>query len=613
MKVEGNQPDKVPLFKAEKILSDEDAKIKGIGPSQLAQAAPHQAGPIRPEVAERAPLPEDGKVNKLAPSIISGAKSLDGLVELGRREYNYEVDARYACDQTTFESGLEALGTAVADSESFNIQAFLSGAPSANEKNDGVMETLQHHIEGLVQKIMDDKGISRDAAYGQVIGLLDRLDAAMIDLYRADGTAPKSTFGLRAATLLQAQKDGVPLHSWTVFTASGKPSPRSNELWNFLDRWQNWVPEAQGKFAKFVEAAKVRTEQMSSKYEENQVVLLKGGFGAGKTRLARQKFEEQANGATAPDKAKEVVRRSMPTVPHAIAHTEGSQVAYRLFDGVINDVSGTVVYDSSLSNPADIVDYVRKVKASKRFNSNLPATAAGQPKLVIYDVTRKDAARFLAVLRRDVGGEDPRVPLGHIRRGAVYDKMNRAGCMNVAMNEKALNVEYHFLSGDKTGWDTQLVAVMSHEKGIEVEEQYRDRLGLEGLKVSGDQVDLTLSKEQIEDDIEAVFDQPVKEIMLSLSAKENEGNEEVFGGRVIIDSEADVGEPKSVEDLYKAMTPKMQKAITQEEFEGAFEGVSNEQKAHLCEAAKDGMSYLDLPYRAAVNIHSKLQNDPWSS
>lgn len=323
-------------------------------------------------------------------------------------------------------------------------------------------------------------------------------------------------------------------------------------------------------------------------------------------------FAEQKDAVVAPDKAKEASRRSMPKLTHARAHIEGSQIAYKLFDACIRTIKGTVVYDSSLNNPHDITGYIKKNKDSKRFNPALSPLANGQPVLKIYDVARKDEARFLAVLRRDFQGEDPRIPPHLIKLAAVKDKMNRLDCMKAVINETGLNVEYNFMSGDSSGWNTDFVAkLQSCRRPTQLKQENIARLALEGFLPESFVTGVpksTLSKEKVEADFDQIFQQPVYKIMQGLSPQENSQNEQVFSSRILLGS---IVEPiTAIEEIYPLLHPAFKAAIAKEAFEKAFEGINKADFLKDINEAKR-LTYLELPFITAASIHCQLTTNPF--
>lgn len=61
---------------------------------------------------------------------------------------------------------------------------------------------------------------------------------------------------------MNAQKHNLKLDSWMFYTKGGKPK-ESGQLWKFLDQWKNWIPEAHGKFAKYIEVAKIKANELA--------------------------------------------------------------------------------------------------------------------------------------------------------------------------------------------------------------------------------------------------------------------------------------------------------------------------------------------------------------
>src|SRR5690606_8349100 len=145
--------------------------------------------------------------------------------------------------------------------------------------------------------------------------------------------------------------------------------------------------------------------------------------GAGKTFLSRKLFGGNHSGVLSPDKGKEAVRRSLPQATSSAAHVQGSMLALKLFPDLARMLDGTVVYDASLSQPHTV----------KR---NLELSAAAGKRYSVKEVVRPEGARGLAVLRRTIGGADPRTPAKNFVSGAMADNLNRHACLNVILEHK---------------------------------------------------------------------------------------------------------------------------------------------------------------------------------
>jgi hypothetical protein len=355
----------------------------------------------------------------------------------------------------------------------------------------------------------------------------------------------------------------------------------------------------------------------SEKQETDQVIMLKGGFGAGKTRFTSKLpsvGEEHSKGVIAPDLGKRVLRRAMESVPHASAHIQGSQIAYQLFDEMIQRQVGDVVYDSSLSWPSDVQSYLEKSqKAGKR--------------MVVFDIARNDIARALSVLKRSVGGDDPRIGPDFIIRSALNDKVNRAECMKVILNakikdgEESIAPEYRFVGADAKGWGTKEVMVIRPNSIKELDREMRERLALEGIEIDDEAgtVRLTKSKEDFANYYKTQFERLVKDLLAEIETMDGEGQAEykklsdTFSER----SFALTFVPgKPIEDaagLYEALPKTIQKALPKNALQEAFQTISPDIQQNFFEdiQSKQSFSYLDLPLITALIINKNLQSDPW--
>lgn len=486
--------------------------------------------------------------------------------------------------------------------ENFEIGPFLTGI--MNEDCQHKITLCTERIISIVENMKEQYDTPKAQIYKMLIGFADRYDKQF---------PQTSTFAIRSAILKASAKDGAELESWMAYTKGGKP--QRQDIWPFLDQSRNWIPEAQRSLGKFIEKAIVEARTLAKEHPSGEVILLKGGFGAGKTRQINQLFGETATGAVAPDKAKTVVRKSLPTVSHGSAHVQGSQIAYQFFDEIITRVAGTVVYDSSLSNPADLNSYIQKaIKADK--------------KAVVVDVTRNDFARFLAVLKRSVTGEDPRIPIDFIINGTIRDKLQRFKCIQEVLLfdlkvDPRVTPEYRFLGGDEEGWNIEEVVRITPSKltfpsDPSAREEAIKRLALEGITYDEKTSEIIthLSEKTLRNQFNKQLNNTVTEVIAGISKEEGSICTEVFGNRPLTTTTlAKHSDDPSIHiaNFYDALDDKVKAAITKKEFLEAFKDLNPETLSKFSQKIDKGtpINYLDLPLRAALIINSKLKSDPW--
>jgi hypothetical protein len=522
------------------------------------------------------------------------------------------LDTKFICSIKNLETLYPQIDQILVINDNFDFKEFLTGimgysTSSLEKHSQAALSKLMAFVDKNIKHISISQSLTKENAYKHLIGVLDAYDDASA-INKKEST-PKSTYLLRSALLLCSQRDGINLSSWMVYTKSGKPSTTetdSSRLWAFLDNWHNWVPEAQAAMAKFSESAIVKAKSLANAYGESRVVLLRGGFGAGKTTLTRELFKLNYDGVIAPDAGKKVVRQSMPKITHAAAHVQGSQIAYKLFDAMINQVPGTVVYDTSLSYPSDVQEYLAK------------GLAAGK-KLVVYDVARNDMARCLQVLKRSVDGDDPRIPPAFIIKAAIADKIYRKNCMDVIAKFDATNIasslipEYHFLSSDSHGADRQEVAIIKPQE-IKINKTLQERLQLEGLTFneSKNRIESTYTADQLRAQYQEKFQSPVKELLTEISPEEQAILHPIFAKRIIPLASSQIVDLPS---FYEALPSHIKNALPTQAINAAFASIApqNTQGFLASLAKRTSISYLDLPLGAALTIHQSLQNDPWST
>jgi len=518
-----------------------------------------------------------------------------------------QLDSRFTCDPDIYNEKLkEVINDCLELSEDFDVRTFLTGKPvlstNAGKENTRILTFLSKKIKEMAQIMADQKNITVKEAYQKLIGAIDLHEEKM----GMDDSVPvKSTFAFRSALLQTSHQVGVGLDSWVVYTKSGKPE---NNIWSFVENSTNWIPEAQAAMGKLMETTITKALVLAREHPEQQVVLLKGGFGAGKTRQAGELYGSSSDGVIAPDKGKNVVHRSMPEVSHAAAHVHGSQVSHALFEELCAKVKGTVVYDSSLSRPDDLEHYIE-------------AASEANKKVVVYDIARHDMARILSVLKRKVSGEDPRIPPDFIIEGAVRDKINRTSCMEVVIRSEdedaSTKPEYHFIGGNAQGWDTKEVMMLTPGT-IELLEDAPGRLQHEGLEYDPETNSLKSrhTEDSLRDYFATEFERTVSDIVNELSPKEQEMLIEEFTKRRL---GIKLSEKDKItrDNFYSLLSRQMLGNLSEADVSKALDSVSEStledffHKAEQKIKAGEPLTYMDLPLKVALILHQNLKKDPW--
>lgn len=516
------------------------------------------------------------------------------------------LDDAINCSDFIYNNAFPKIETALKKSEAFNHIAFIN--PAHQEKttlqnNENLLSDCVTLIENLAQEIMKEDELEITTALKRIIGLLDRYD-------QDENRGFQSTFILRNAALIASNKLGHPLPSWLVYTKAGKPHLEEGRIpWDFLDKWENWVPEAQGMMVKFMEAQVVKAKALADSYpfeNNSRIVLLKGGFGAGKTTLTRKLFPEQEEGVMGPDMGKRVVRRALPDISHYSTFTQGSQVVYKLFHDLLNSAIGTIVYDSPLESPGDITNYLKLCKTSNR-------------KMEIYDVARNDTARFLTVLKRDFKDDPSPISVKGVLESTIRTKTNRVNCMNVVLNDDTEGKDapvYHFCCSNEKGVDSQEVLTLSSNGVMKCnlsKEMVRERLALEYIELGDDQkLSFFLNEENLRAHYESILNQNVLFLCEDLSPTEAAQVIEKLSTRILplIRSDSPIHDLKT---LYDSLTPELQEMLTFEDFKAGFDPLDAGTLETFFQSIgnKTHLTYLDLPLRAALTVHSSLHGNPW--
>ena len=430
----------------------------------------------------------------------------------------------------------------------------------------------------------------------------------------------RNSFFLRCAILVASEKSGFIIDSWKAFTHPIPMNQNSENIWPWLENPVNWMPEAQGINAKYIEQSWIQALELAKEHPDQHIVAYKGGFGAGKTFHSKLKFGEQFRGIIAPDVAKKALRKALP-ISHSTAHIQTSGMAYNLFNNLINSPISTAVYDSSLSMEADVSSLL--IRASR----------ANKP-LKIVDVTRKDIARILAILARGIEGVDPRPPLSYITFGAQRDRKERPKCMNIVLESDKIEMThlksgeqsivphtYELYCGNAQGADSQLICVLKSGKLPEWNDkidftEIQSRLASEGIRfnVETSQFELVSSCENWQKKLVDTLKQPASLLIKGLSESEAENREKVFKSRILVfDKIPDLRTPSN---LYECLIPEIRDAITAEAFIKSFDTLDFKRKQKVInqfismyESGKH-MSYMELPVTMAIELHKCFRFTP---
>ena len=437
-------------------------------------------------------------------------------------------------------------------------------------------------------------------------------------------------FALRTAILLASEQTGAGILSWDAYT---KQTPDGKKLeaehfWPWVENYKNWIPEGQAVYLKYIETAFIKARNLGQKHPEDQVVAYKGGFGAGKTSHGRAAFglgegeQPLFSGSIAPDSAKNAVRRGVP-VSHNTAHLQGSNMAYSLFNGLIKQQGvGTVIYDTSLSRPSDVYDLIQK------------ADQANKP-LKIVDVTRDDRARLLAVLARNIEGEDPRIPVSYLLDGAQRDREARSDCMNIflmkSLPEQTDSSEsevrkahtYEFHCGDDYGSDSKRLFTLKQgewpEWNPELDHHNIDvRLLSQGLRFNDEtgRFEATSKNEGWSVSLIRELQNPVRDLVSGLSDKEKEVRTKTFSARKLV-----LAKPMAeatLDEAYRSLSPELSDNLSKAAFNKSWvlltPKVERDLLSRMKEASEKGevLSYMDLPAVMALQMNSQLRETPVS-
>lgn len=593
------------------------------------------------------PTPNEGPVK-----VDRGSKQLIDKTRLLASEQSYESTLpleriiHSVLDADARLEGLNHVKRLLHASRNFDTLNFLAQGRADPDKttiNQGIIDELQAELLSMAGHLHEKYGLSIDVSSKQILDF--------IDLYDETGGRDKlSSFALRTALLMVSNREGGSLESWMVYTRikpqrlaeerehrtlqgeSNSPKQPSHVLWKFLETKNTWIPEAQAQMAKYIETSHIKARNLSKIKEHRVVVLLKGIFGAGKTSHLRTLLTDshdegtkEVKGPIAPDLAKHHLRQSIKDIPHHRMHTQSSFMAYGMFDELIGKISGLKIYDSSLSRPSDIREYLEK---ASKFDS----------KVEIQNLNRGLVAPILSVLARNCGGADPRIPPNFIQNAILVDKTELVNCIKTIIDynhslsaeskeEKSssqpthLPAEYVLFCGNTQGTDTQKILTVNEQGEIQLNdemsrEEIDARLKNEGMRLIEDEtgqlsLESARTKEELQKELETLLNQPVSKVLEQISPEEKRAREAVFGQRRL----QPMGPFRTIDEFYDLccwQNPKLGHAISKKEFVSAFQGMDSEAWIQTM-SGKKTLSYLDLPLGAALAINAALSSDPWAS
>ncbi len=490
----------------------------------------------------------------------------------------------------------------------FDVPAFLTGKyadPKAQAKNHQVLDQSVASLKTLAHSYIQ-RGLSKPDAYKQVLRDIDSHDDEQFQSYRAAPTktglsAPKSTYAVRTALLKASLDESGGLESYQVYMRNSEQLLADpSKKWEAIENPRNWVFEAQGKHANYLLFSYVKARELAKgvrSSDRRSLVLLKGGFGAGKTAHAKTEYGSMVNGVVAPDGAKrDAGRKSDETITHAAVHVEGSQMAYEVFDELIKSDLKQVAYDSSLSRPSDLKAYLEKAEK-------------GQRVALVRDISRPDTLRMLTVLKRNVNGEDPRIPVRDVIAGAVRDKAGRAEVMNTLMKRQTDSKhEYHLVCGGDDGSPfREVVQFLSDGTPPRISDP---RL-LESQGVRWDEASRQFKALQTEGELKMTLEtqmrRSVRETLADytgLSTRSSQDYETTFTKRILLDTPLTGADPHA---WYTALSPRMRQAISESDFVAVMNTID-----FATLSGKQPITFMDLPLGAALDFNSRLRSNPWA-
>ncbi len=449
----------------------------------------------------------------------------------------------------------------------------------------------------------------------------------------------KSLFALRYSLMLRIVEERIDIPTWRVFT---KEPVAGVSVWDHVMELKNWVPEVRQLMAHSITMGVIRGRGLAEGAQSIMptLELAKGGFGAGKTSFLTREHGSSSVGVVAPDRMKGELQHFIPGASSGQVHIQSSVLANALFDELNRSVQGRVVYDSAMTDPEYLGSFLQKAHETGK--------AA-----VINDIVRTDMVRALAVLGRKIGGEDPNIPVFHVISATVEDFATRRRCIALAVIPKELlgpdtvpcQIDYCLYLGDEMGGfaedGVRMRYVQDPEEHCTVEYIYgsedlseeekartRSRIDtqLQALDISltpegmsgVSSVDEERRKEVKRKELCAAFVCPVADVMTGPPSQQK-SMIQTCKCRCLVKDEA-AQQCSSWEEFSMLMQDPYVRSVFLDTLHALQRPPAEvypkwEDQHRIAEKLMRGekVSYLDIPLALAIEMNSRLKEDPWAA
>jgi hypothetical protein len=291
------------------------------------------------------------------------------------------------------------------------------------------------------------------------------------DIKKQDAAVRGKSYELRKE--LVKRSDGN-IRTYDAYTYSlDVPAESSKDFDAFLDNPDNWLPERNKVHQKILDDEFANARELSARLQEGDpdptIYALRGNTASGKSTAVKNDdlfaraldAEGNPTGAINPDTYKGKLRTNdkfdnVFSVDHSQTHEEGSMLARKLSDKILNS-------DSSM-----VID--KRNNAEKNIKFIIDNAENTNKKVKILDVDVPLETSLTRVLGRTATGDDPLVPFKAVMEGFDGIRSNRQSLINQVKSNPNIK-SYVLYATDESGVSVKLAekvdGVFSVVKGKE--------------------------------------------------------------------------------------------------------------------------------------------------
>ncbi len=270
------------------------------------------------------------------------------------------------------------------------------------------------------------------------------------------------------------RKEVLKLSAGTIMTYEAytyaNQIPQGGNLDAYLDNPDNWLPERLDFQKGIISGECEKAFALSKRLQDSEptIYALRGNTASGKStaiksnELFKKSLDEngQATGAINPDTYKTAIKAieadaGRQTVGHDQAHEEGSTIARKITQEVLNSEASMVI-DKRMNKEKNILELVKMAQETGKV-------------IRILDVDVPLQTSLIRVLGRAIGGVDPNVPFGAVVEGFEGIRTNRVSLLQQVRDNPKIK-DYVLYGMDENG-DSVKMAEKTNGAFMVIEEQ----------------------------------------------------------------------------------------------------------------------------------------------